>query len=125
MGEMQIQMMERLLDTLEAQAKSNGELATEVRSQGEKTTDLAGEVRDLAASVDRNTSATNRLVHAVEAERKARSAKMESIARVVEALTWQRLLALCALVLVVYVVAQGWSVGALEPLFQVLPWVGA
>lgn len=50
---------------------------------------------------------------------------MDAVARVVEALTWQRVLALGAFVLVVYVVAQGLSVGALEPVFQVLPWVGA
>lgn len=68
MGELTTETLSKLLDTLGAQARSNTELAVEVRAQGEKVEAATTEIRNLAASVDKNTSAVNKLVHCQQAE---------------------------------------------------------
>ena len=81
MGDLNAETLARLLTVLEAQAMSNGELAVEVRGQGDRIEAATTEIRNLASSVDENSRQTVRLCAAHEAEGKAQEKRRTLLVR--------------------------------------------
>ncbi len=81
MGDLNAEALARLLAVLEAQATSNGELATEIRHLAESVEGQGREITTLAAEVDKNTRHTARLVAAHEATRKDRKERRTLLVR--------------------------------------------
>ena len=63
MTELENGRLDRLLTTLEANAVANTRLASEMGDVCRRVETQSQEIRDMAAGLERNTSATNKLVH--------------------------------------------------------------
>jgi septal ring factor EnvC (AmiA/AmiB activator) len=81
MSELQAEALAQLLAVLGEQAKSNGELATEIRQQGDRIEAATTEIRNLASSVDENSRQTVRLCAAHEVEGKAQEQRRTLLVR--------------------------------------------